>query len=73
MKKENLMEGKPIKGMLVDLEDLKKTPTLVLWGRCVRSDGFISPHVKLLEVHLARNLELTEKNGLLSDTYFTFE
>jgi hypothetical protein len=67
------MVNGPIKGVRVDLEELKKTPKLVLWGRAVRSDGSIFPHIKLLEVPLARNLELIEKNGLLCDVYFTFE
>lgn len=67
------MPNSPVEGILVDLKELEKTPNLVLWGRTVRSDGFIFPHVKLLEIPLARDIESIKENGLLSDIYFTFE
>lgn len=67
------MGDNPILGILVDLEELKKTPNLVLWGRIARADQTISPHVKLLEIPLVRNIKKVEENGSLYDTYFTFE
>jgi hypothetical protein len=67
------MENKPIQGILVDLEELEKTPNLVLWGRAIRSDGFVYPHMKLMEISLTRTLKSVKRNGLLIDTYLTFE
>lgn len=69
----NLMKSKSILGLLVDLEELKKTPNLVLWGRFIRSNGTISPHMKLLEMPIDWSVLPSDKEVLLSDTYITFE
>lgn len=67
------MKSKSILGLLVDLEELKKTPNLVLWGRFIRSNGTISPHMKLLEMPINWSVLPSDKEVLLSDTYITFE
>jgi hypothetical protein len=69
----DLMKSKSILGLLVDLEELKKTPNLVLWGRFIRSNGTISPHLKLLEVPIDWDVVSPDKEVLLFDTYITFE
>ena len=60
-----------IPGVMVDLEKLKKTQKIVLWGKLVRKDSSVTPHVKLFEVAVDWNA-IFEKT-IIADAYIHFE
>ena len=68
------MENESILGILVDLEELRKTKRLVLWGRIAQSGKHTSPHVKLLEVPIDWDaLNIDKTRGIIFNTYIAFE
>ena len=70
--KEKLMNGNPIVGLRVDVAELGKNPSVVLWGRFIREDRTYSPHTKLWEALI--NLSVLEEiEDTIADAYITIE
>lgn len=67
------MHDRPAIGLLVDLGALKETKTLVLWGRTIRPNKTLSPHMKLLEVPIDWKLIRDKTKSTVLDTYIAFE
>ena len=67
------MKNGPIEGIRVDLDELKKTSTLTLWGRVVRKDMTLSPYMKLHETFIDLTKLMGGDDFMICDTLITFE
>jgi len=60
-----------IPGILVDLEELKKTSKIVLWGKIAHKNNTYTPNVKIAEIDVDWRWA-AGKAGVF-DTHLTFE
>lgn len=60
-----------IQGVMVDLNELKKTSKIVLWGRLLKKDSSISPYMKFMEIPVDWNV-ISEELAVV-DTHISFE
>jgi len=68
--KEKLMNGYPVVGLRIDVDELGKNPSIALWGRFIREDRTYSPYTKLWEAPI--NLSMLEEiEDTIADAYIT--